>query len=39
MGHATPDAVMIYQLVAKGRERVLAAEIDRIVNSLAESPA
>ena len=39
MGHATPDAAMIYQHVAKGRDGVLAAEIDRIVNSLAESQA
>jgi integrase len=32
LGHASPDAAMIYQHVAHGRDDVLAAEIDRIIS-------
>ena len=32
LGHASPDAAMIYQHVAHGRDDVLASEIDRIVS-------
>jgi hypothetical protein len=31
LGHASPDAAMVYQHVAQGRDGVLAAEIDRII--------
>ncbi len=31
LGHASPDAAMIYQHVAQGRDGVLATEIDRII--------
>jgi integrase len=31
LGHASPDAAMLYQHVAQGRDGVLAAEIDRII--------
>ena len=37
MGHSTPDAAMIYQHVIKGRDGVLAAEIDRIVSPVVET--
>jgi len=32
LGHASPDAAMIYQHVAHGRDDVLASEIDRIIS-------
>jgi integrase len=31
LGHASPDAAMVHQHVAQGRDGVLAAEIDRII--------
>ena len=31
LGHASPDAAMIYQHVVQGRDGVLATEIDRII--------
>ena len=33
LGHASPDAAMLYQDVAQGRDGVLAAEIDRLIRS------
>ena len=33
LGHASPDAAMIYQHVAQGRDGVLATEIDRIIQA------
>lgn len=33
LGHASPDAAMIYQHAAQGRDGVLATEIDRIINA------
>ena len=35
LGHASPDAAMVYQHVAQGRDGVLAAEIDRIIRGEA----
>lgn len=35
LGHASPDAAMIYQHVAQGRDDVLASEIDRIISGKA----
>lgn len=35
LGHASPDAAMIYQHVAQGRDGVLASEIDRIITESA----
>lgn len=36
LGHSSPDAAMIYQHVAHGRDDVLASEIDRIVSGRTE---
>ncbi len=33
LGHSSPDAAMIYQHVAQGRDDVLASAIDRLVSS------
>jgi integrase len=37
LGHASPDAAMIYQHVAQGRDGVLAFEIDRIISASAQA--
>ncbi|MFT7601434.1 MAG: integrase [Acidimicrobiales bacterium] len=31
LGHASPDAAMVYQHVAEGRDEELASQIDRII--------
>ena len=33
LGHASPEAAMIYQHVAQGRDSVVASEIDRIISA------
>ncbi len=35
LGHASPDAAMLYQHVAQGRDGVLAADIDRTIRGEA----
>lgn len=33
LGHSSPEAAMIYQHVAQGRDGVVASEIDRIISA------